>query len=284
MNKSLALGSLLHRSYTAIELGYMSGIKSEDFLTFLKHIEHPTTSTQKVKGFFSYAHELDVLKERRIQDEIIDGVLVKIVRIQRILRKTPFVEGVWITGSLAVGNTHKNSDIDLLVATSQGRLFTARFFLLGVAKILGKKRNGNTYAQSKGKLCCNHFVDIAHMKLQETPNEYLSLAYKNFIPIYGQKKIISLFAKENLDWVEGRMLMGYTKFEEKKENKIENILKGRWGDVCEQVFCFIQKRHIQKQSKKLLNLHASRLVVEKGEVETQYNTTKTKDLLGRLTL
>ena len=283
MNKALAFGSIIKRPYTTLELARMSGIPPEEFFDFIKIFEEKTNSAKEERGFFSYAHEIQIYKTRRRQDNIRDEMFMSLQKIIHIFSFIPFIRGVWISGSLAVGNVREDSDIDILVATEEGRLYTTRFLIIGLMKILGKKRNGNTPKETHQKLCFNHFVDTKHLKLQESSNAYLEIAYKNFIPVYGERETIEQFKKQNTEWAGNYINARNRLYVNKKQNMWERVFSGTLGKTIEFILKKIQIRHTKKISKSLQNQIASRVICEDGEVETQYNISKTKDILELLT-
>jgi predicted nucleotidyltransferase len=57
------------------------------------------------------------------------------VRVARVLRHTPFVRGILLTGSVAADDAPADADVDLLVVVAEGRIGTV-FVLLGTASRL----------------------------------------------------------------------------------------------------------------------------------------------------
>lgn len=60
-------------------------------------------------------------------------------RVARVLRHTPFVRGVALTGSVAAGDARSGADVDMLLVVAPGRLGTV-FALLGTASRLVGRR------------------------------------------------------------------------------------------------------------------------------------------------
>ena len=74
-----------------------------------------------------------------------------------LLQLAPFVKALILTGSMTTGIDGKLSDIDLLVITAPGRLYTARFFVVLLTAITGWRRKpGDT--NPAGKFCLNYFL------------------------------------------------------------------------------------------------------------------------------
>lgn len=83
-----------------------------------------------------------------------DQKRIKALRRSRLFNFVPFVEKVYLAGSLAIGNVHENSDFDVIVVTRPGRLYTARFFCLLFFGLMGWRR---TLKNPKNGFCFNHF-------------------------------------------------------------------------------------------------------------------------------
>src|SRR5205085_4694244 len=70
-------------------------------------------------------------------------------------RHLPFIRGVALAGSQAMGDNKPGSDIDLLVVTDKRFMWTARVFITAYLQILGLRRYGNHIAD---RFCLNHYV------------------------------------------------------------------------------------------------------------------------------
>src|SRR3989344_1258336 len=74
-------------------------------------------------------------KKIRLKESLRKYKLAK--SVGKILRMFPTVQMVGITGSLAMSNASKQSDIDLIVIVTSGYLWTTRLLALLTLKILG---------------------------------------------------------------------------------------------------------------------------------------------------
>lgn len=109
-----------------------------------------------------------------------DQKRLKLLRRARLFNWVPFVEKVFLAGSMALGHVHENSDFDVIVVTAPGRLYTARFFCLLLFGLAGWRR---TLTNPKDGFCFNHFV-INDRSLMEPFGEYGAQLKKNLEEIF----------------------------------------------------------------------------------------------------
>jgi len=67
----------------------------------------------------------------------------------------PYIRGVYITGSVALGNASENSDLDILIKTQSSRIWSARFMVVALSMVLGKRRYKN---KINNRLCFNQYI------------------------------------------------------------------------------------------------------------------------------
>jgi len=93
--------------------------------------------------------------------------------ISGILSLTPFVRMVAVTGALAVDNAIEGDDVDLLVVTAPGRVWTVRAFILALGRLLPGP-----------KLCPNYVISESTLTL--SPRDlYRAREIAQMVPLYG---------------------------------------------------------------------------------------------------
>jgi hypothetical protein len=96
-------------------------------------------------------------------------------RYGRIIAALPFVRMVAVTGSLAMNNAEEGKDIDFMLVTAPGRLWTVRALSLLVARFA--KRAGV-------HLCPNYLVTTDALELSER-SLYVAHELAQMIPLSG---------------------------------------------------------------------------------------------------
>ncbi len=77
----------------------------------------------------------------------------------RHIKKIPTVKAVCITGALAMKNADENSDIDLMIITKKGTLWTTRLVVYALIRLYGIPARKPMEKHEKDKLCLNMWLD-----------------------------------------------------------------------------------------------------------------------------
>ncbi len=105
-----------------------------------------------------------------------DRFLSKARMMTQLIRRFPFVRGVFLSGSLSKNVMPKDGDIDYFVVTESGRLWIARTFLVLFKKIF--------LLNSYKYFCVNYFVDEEHLEIEEK-NRFTATEIATLLPIYN---------------------------------------------------------------------------------------------------
>lgn len=112
----------------------------------------------------------------------------------KIAKKTPWIKGILITGSLAVNNAKKNDDIDFMIVLTKNRLWLTRLLLIIFASIKGKRRSWSR--EEKNSWCFNLFIDETELKLD-----------KKLRSIYGAYEVAQAVWLYNRDGVKEKFFL-----------------------------------------------------------------------------
>ncbi len=119
-----------------------------------------------------------------------------VVTIQKyiwILKRLPLVRFVGVTGKSAMRGLRENDDLDLCVVTKANRLWTTRFFVVILAKILG--------IHGMIGVCLNLFFDEGNLLIaKRKQNSYIAHELLQMKPIIDKDAIYERFVHTN-GWI-----------------------------------------------------------------------------------
>jgi len=136
---------------------------------------------QQKNGFYFLSNRKNPIKERIKRQKISDQKWKKARRIVKWFQAVPYLRMVAVSGSLAIGNTRKQSDLDLIISTKYGRIWTVRFLLNGFLQLIGQRRHGQSI---EDKICLNQYITD---KYPEIVIQNLSNAHfcAHLVPLLG---------------------------------------------------------------------------------------------------
>ena len=218
---------------------------------------------------------VDIVQQRLNRKKLADWKWKKARKIFRIMQVTPFLKMVLVSGSLAMGNSKNESDIDLIITAKKGRIWTVRTFVTLLTSVLGVRRHSNV---TKNKICLNHYITDKSLKI---PFEslYNAQSYVHLVNVYNSeedKKMFQKFQEEN-KWIKkyarNYKLSELGGFRSIGRNKIfglvsgffEIILSGKLGDYLERKLSKIQSGRIKKDP--LYKKSGGRITIDDNQLE-----------------
>ncbi len=164
---------------TAQELyAFLPGTKLSfpDFCAYLAS-HGPGPAVGENEGFFFISSRTStVVQERKERQHHAERMWRMAQLSTHIIKRFPFVRGVFVSGDLSKNATIPSSDIDFFILTAPGRLWIARALL-----VLFKK----TFLLNKKKFfCLNFFVTTDHLQLEQQ-DIYLATEIGHLKPLYG---------------------------------------------------------------------------------------------------
>jgi len=225
-------------------------------------------------GFYFLHGRESIIKKRIERQKMADKKWKKTRRVIRFLQLIPFIRLVMVSGSLAMNNTKNESDIDLLIVSKFGRIWTCRGLATIFIHLIGQRRHDDL---TKNRFCLNHYLTDHSLKIPFR-SLYNSQTYSHLTPIWEEKPplLYKQFQKAN-SWV-GDYLFLYPFTEEGylrriKTNRllsfirktIESILDNRVGNALELLLKEFQKRRIAKDP--LTNQKGGRVIFNDRQLE-----------------
>lgn len=203
-------------------------------------------------GFWFLKGQETLAAKRIIRQRISQRKIRSLKKWATFIAMVPFVEGVFITGTLAMQRADNSSDWDVLIVTKKKRIWLARFLLTSVLYIFKKWRHKE---KTKDRFCLNHFISEDGLILAEQ-NEFTAKEIAFCLPILG-KDCYRRYLQLNEYWVQSytpnfmkeavtsnQLLLTVPPVIKKTKDLLEKILQT--GNAAERLNRYIKKIMIRK--------------------------------------
>jgi len=151
---------------------------------------------ENLHGFYCLKGKTELVK-KRLENYSFGIKREKSIRKYAWITKfIPFVRGVALGGSQAMGRQAEGSDIDLLIITDKDFLGLARSLITGFFQILGVRRHGEYVAN---RFCLNHYL-VGPKVITELKNLYSAMEYGRLRPLV-YSETVSAFQNNNAFWI-----------------------------------------------------------------------------------
>ena len=131
------------------------------------------------EGFYFLNGRNPIMQQRMKLNDEAQRFWPKAHSMSKLISGFPFVEGVFITGSLAKNCMNENSDIDYLIITRPGRLWACRALLTAYKKIF-------LFNQRK-YFCVNYYVSSDALVIPDE-NIFTATEITSAVPMYNSKQ------------------------------------------------------------------------------------------------
>ncbi len=151
------------------------------------------------KGDKSIKSITSIKSKKRIEREKYSKNKLTIAKkASQILAKIPTIKFVGITGSLAMMNSNKDSDIDLMIITKKGTLWLTR--LICLICLIGQIRRAGS-KKEKDKLCLNMWLDESDLVWdKQDRNIYTAHEIAQIVPLVNKEQTYEKFLWQN-KWI-----------------------------------------------------------------------------------
>jgi len=254
---ALAYSDVFDYPLTDEEIWMWMPEKESNFGAVSKKIEELLKDKKigQAKGFYFLKGRAKIVKMRLNRVKESRRKLSKALQTASILKLIPSVVFVGLTGALAVENSGKEDDIDLMAVSYPGTVWLTRLASTILLELIGLRR-GRGSQGNKDKICLNMFVDFD---------------YLNFSPhtIYKAREILQMKTLWDKGGVEANILKRnqwvWKIFPNQKslhKKKINSSFKKiGWIEEAEKIAYLVQfsymKKHITREvvNKNLLAFH-----------------------------
>ncbi len=162
------------------------------------NFEKALSDFKKIKGLYSLNDKRELVILRKQREKYSAKKFIKARKISRIAGIIPLVKFVGITGALAMENAKEDDDIDFLIITASGWLWTTRFLITILLNLLGVRRKPQDKV-FKDKICLNLFLEEDHLGFKKQ-NLFLAHEISQVRPLVDKNKTYQRFLAAN-KWV-----------------------------------------------------------------------------------
>jgi len=185
------------------------------------------------KDYYHLESHNDLIESRTFLNAACERVFPKAINNGNLIRRFPFVQAVFISGSLSKGvfDEENAGDFDYFIITKKNRLWISKF-VLKIYKMIFLRN-------SKKYFCINYFISNGDLEIKEK-NIFTSTELVTLIPLGNMDYAQNLLLKN--EWVKGflpnaKHQKAYIDKEESKVSKytsfIEFIFAGKLGNMME---------------------------------------------------
>lgn len=150
------------------------------------------------KGFYCLPDRDHQIPQRRHRFRLAEQKWQKALAASSWLARFPFIRMIAIGNTLAYSNASKASDIDFLIVTEAGHIWTSRFFSASYFHFRGQRPTPHQIADT---ICLSFWITEERLNLQSVAIDandiYLSYWIAQLVPVYDPDQLYLNFWKEN---------------------------------------------------------------------------------------
>ena len=192
--------SLYYHSLFEYPLSLVELIKWEPGKKFKENMEMKKKYIYK-KGFFLLQGSKAQVLTRTLRKRYSVKKMILARKAAAFLKNIPTVLMVGVTGSLAMFNAPKESDIDLLIICRKETLWTTRLICLVFLKLFGFKVRRFAEKKEEDKLCLNMWLDERHLTWpKKDRNFYTAHEIVQIVPLINKEGTYQQFLLKNA-WI-----------------------------------------------------------------------------------
>jgi len=162
---------------------------------------------QSKSGFYFVEGKEGTIYKRKLNKRISQRKLIIAKKAADILSFIPTIKMIGITGSLAMENSNEESDIDLMIITRSGSLWTSRllaYLLIDAVeklRLFGIQKRSPNDRNQKDKLCLNMWLDENDLVWKKNDrNLYTAHEIAQIVPLTNKDKTYEKFLLKN-KWI-----------------------------------------------------------------------------------
>lgn len=158
-------------------------------------IKKPVQISSK-DGFYFVKGKNNLVAKRLVRSKISDKKLILAQKYVWLMHLIPTIKTVAVTGALAMKNADEDSDIDLMIISKKGCLWTSRLIVLVLFNLLRFPLRRYGKKKQKDKLCLNIWLDESDLVWKKR-NIYTAHEIVQVVPLVNKNNTYEKFIKEN---------------------------------------------------------------------------------------
>lgn len=245
----------------------------------LEEIEESLLTLEKKKyieclfGYYVLSGHSNDVHTRREKEKWKEKKYEIAKKVMRLCALVPYVRGIYLCNTVATATAKKESDIDVFVVVSHGRLWGTRLVVTALVSILQKRRTKHTVAD---KICLSFYVTTKQLGLSSialaNSDIYLMYWITFLIPIYDSQHILQSIHKAN-NWITQSIPRAraycpvstyqsiHGKFLAHMKKVLERMGNGKLGDWYEYYAAQLQRKRMTKNKTSLQYKSDTRVVI-----------------------
>lgn len=152
-------------------------------------------------GFYFLPGKSHLVDFRQDKYDISEKNWRKAITAIKIINHLPFIKMVAVVNSLSLFNCDKNSDIDLLIVSKKGKIWTVRFLSTVLLQMLGLRRHGKKISR---RICLSFYISEEKMDLNYIAKDGLGFFVAFWLaqsaPIVNHERTFEKFREQN-KWI-----------------------------------------------------------------------------------
>lgn len=136
------------------------------------------------EGFYTLRNDYGLIQKRKTANVKANEQMTLARKKASFISKFPFIQGIFISGSLSKNYADEKSDLDFFIVTAPGHLWLARTIFVFVRKLLVARKHYRNY-------CLNYFVTSDNLRIEEQ-NLFTATELTTLIPVFGHKYYLQI--------------------------------------------------------------------------------------------
>jgi hypothetical protein len=155
-----------------------------------------------LQNYYFLPGRQSLISLRQFRQQISQAKLKRAQSLANLLAKIPTIQGIFLTGALAMNNADESDDLDFLIITQTNTLWTTRLFTNLFADVFRlRRRPGQTEPHVSDKICLNLWLDETALSLPKTKrNLYTAHEIAQVKPLVSKNHTHEKFLSAN-SWI-----------------------------------------------------------------------------------